>query len=286
MKRILLAAAMSAALAAPALAVVGAPAATDPSGSRRHTVAIVLQRGLCTGVLVERDLVLTAAHCLTRNRVRSVVALDGAMKPRFLSVAAATVHPSFRYADRPIDAEGADLALIRLAQPAPADMSPAPIARFGDAGDLTLSGFGIGGARGSAGSGRAGTLREAPMRARALNWRDNRMIAAIGGTADEAIVGLGGCRGDSGGPLYGPDATSVVGIVSWSSGAPGAKSSCGGLTMATEVSEHTRWINAAGAELRASNETMATAPRVANAARRATPSIGAAFPDLTRDSSR
>ncbi|MBN9061318.1 MAG: hypothetical protein BGP06_15275 [Rhizobiales bacterium 65-9] len=273
------------ALGGPAAAVIGAPPVRDPDGSRRHTVAIVLQRGLCTGVLIDRDLVLTAAHCLTRNRIKSVVSLDERMKPRFLSVAAATIHPSFRFATRPVDAEGADLALVRLAAPAPADMSPAPISRFGDSGDLTLAGFGVGSDSGR-GAAKAGTLREAPMRARALSWRDNRMIAAIGGSSSQARIGLGGCRGDSGGPLYASGVSTVVGIVSWSSGAPGKKGACGGLTVATEISDHARWISAASSELRASTEIAVAPPRASAPNRVAPPSPRQVFPDLTRDYSR
>ena len=127
------------------------------------------------------------------------------------------------------------------------------------------------------------------MRARTINWRDTRMIAAIGGTQSEARLGSGGCRGDSGGPLYASGASSVVGIVSWSSGAPGQKTSCGGLTMATEIGDHAQWISAAGEALRFSQDGGATlsvqAPRAAPRLFRP-PSVGSAFPDLSRDSMR
>ncbi len=282
MKRFVLAAGLMAALASPALAVVGAPPVRDPDGVRRHTVALLLQRGLCTGVLIQRDLILTAAHCLANNRIRSIVTLDPALKPRFLAAAAVTTHPSFRYAARPVDAEGADIALVRLAEPAPGDMAPVRISRFGETGDLTLAGFGVNGER----NGKAGTLREAPMRARAINWRDTRMIAAIGGSQNETRLGSGGCRGDSGGPLYAAGASSVVGIVSWSSGAPGAKGSCGGLTMATEIGDHTAWISAAGEALRFSQDGGAQPPRAAAPRLFRAPSVGTAFPDLARDSMR
>ena len=115
------------------------------------------------------------------------------------------------------------------------------------------------------------------MRARSLNWRDHRMIAAIGGSQAEARLGIGGCRGDFGGPLYAAGTSSVVGIVSWSSGAPGARGSCGGLTMATEISDHAQWINTAGDALRFTQEATST-----SRGRRAPPPARPAHADARR----
>lgn len=257
MKQFLAPLAILLATAGAAQAVVGGPNSRNPEGARRSTVGIALQRGLCSGVLIERDLVLTAAHCVARSRIRFVFSLDENFRPRSLPIAAVTVHPSFKFAPSPTAAKGVDLALIQLAQPAPADMRPARIGSFGETGRLTIAGFGVG-AQGSDSS--AGTLRETDLAAKSVDWREHRLIAAVGANGDRAVIGAGGCRGDSGGPLFAEGSGQIVGIVSWSSGMPGKKRlTCGGLTIGTEIGDQRGWIGAAGRAMRANSANAAYA---------------------------
>ncbi len=104
----------------------------------------------CTATLVAPDEALTAAHCLFHPRTRAPVP---ASELRFVAglrlgetaavrrVAEAAVHPDFRF-DGAADLAGvqADLALLRLARPVPADAAT-PIGPGGfapDGGPLTI----------------------------------------------------------------------------------------------------------------------------------------------------
>lgn len=233
--------------ALPALAIVGATAAKDPDGVRRHTVAILLDRGLCSGVLIAQDMVLTAAHCLSASKPKRIVMLDEHFKAHFHAVQSSITHQSFRPAKTPMKSAGVDLAIIQLADPASAEMMPVSLGQFQERGDVFLAGFGLN----SKSRDRVGTLNGAFLRARIVNWKSHRLIAAIGVEGSEPKFGTGGCRGDSGGPLFEPESRAVVGIVSWSSGPPGQKLSCGGLTIATEVGDHQDWIQQTVKQLRA-----------------------------------
>lgn len=244
-------------LIAPARAVVGADTADNPDGVRRHTVAILFARGLCTGVLVARDMIVTAAHCFASNRPRSVVALDRQFKPQFLRVQRFAVHPTFRHARTPMQSSGVDLAVLQLTADVPGDLTPAPIGSFSERGDVFLAGFGVNNNAG----GKAGTLRGALLRGRTVDWKAHRLIAAIGIDDQGPKTGIGGCRGDSGGPLFDAENGAVLGIVSWSSGLPGQKKiSCGGLTIATEIGDHRAWIAQAINALRAGGPAVSDPP--------------------------
>jgi secreted trypsin-like serine protease len=54
-------------------------------------------------------------------------------------------------------------------------------------------------------------------------------------------IGLGGCTGDSGAPVFDGQSASVIGVVSWST-APGDEEGCGGLTGVTPLMLYRDWI--------------------------------------------
>jgi secreted trypsin-like serine protease len=238
--------------ALPGHAVIGGQAIRGAEGPRTHTVRIEIGNGMmCTGVAIERDLVLTAAHCLIRPGRVFVVSLSPSLSPRRHTVSAMAVHPSFIPNLPPRLQPGTDLALIRLAQPLAPDMIPAQIAGGAWTGEkLTVAGFGVGREGASA---TARILRTAELIGNGDAGAPNGVVSALDETALGTRIGAGACRGDSGGPVLRGTAQSaqLVGIVSWAGGPTNQKKRtvCGGLTTFTQVSDHGSWITTTAARL-------------------------------------
>jgi secreted trypsin-like serine protease len=249
-------AAMACAFAAaisPGNAVIGGQAVRGADGPRPHTVRVEIGNGLmCTGAVIEHDLVLTAAHCLIRPGRVFVVSLSPSLSPRRHTVSAMAVHPSFIPNLPPRFQPGTDLALIRLARPLENDMVPARISGGTWAGEkLTVAGFGVGREGASA---TARILRTAELIGNGDAGAPNGVVSALDETTQGTSIGAGACRGDSGGPVLrgGRNSAELVGITSWAGGPVNQKKRTvfGGLTTFTQVSDHASWIAATSARLR------------------------------------
>jgi secreted trypsin-like serine protease len=265
-----------------ALAIVLGEAASDPSGLRSFTLKVESTRGeLCTGVAIDRQSVLTAAHCILGGGRFSVSSLGPDFRPRRHQVARVLPHPSFVPGTTPRTQPGADLAIIRLSRPLPSDISPVSPGGAVWSGDaVTIAGFGLG-AEGSPATARR--LRSARLVSAGVYTSTNSVTVAVDEARRGESAGAGACRGDSGGPALRGDASSrdLVGIVSWSSGplltAPDRRDRrvCGGFTSITPLAAHSRWI-AATADAMAQGEALAPPAALSPQMRRASPPAGPA----------
>jgi hypothetical protein len=130
--------------AGPALAIIGG----QPGGPLNSAAVMVLhdRGGICTGIVVAPDVVLTAAHCLpagAKFRVHYREQGEAVM----LEPQAIVRHPQFRANAVQERTRSIDLALLRLAAPLPARFSVAALANAGTDGAgsaVTVAGFGLG----------------------------------------------------------------------------------------------------------------------------------------------
>jgi secreted trypsin-like serine protease len=223
-----------------AAALVGNAEIVRGTGAGRHIVIVVGTRGsFCTGTALGRDLVLTAGHCVAPAASYRVV-LPG-MKPPGLMTSSIAIHPLYNRKDYVAGRVTADVALLKLEQPLPAEIVPATLAPVTsvEAGDrLVIAGYGTTAAGSEIGiaAPRAATLV-------ATGKPGTLQIRLFDPATRDTRPGLGACTGDSGGPLFVKigDKLSIIGVVSWATGAA-ATAGCGGLTGVTPLQLYRGWL--------------------------------------------
>jgi hypothetical protein len=227
--------------ATPACAVVGGGGAPAESISRAIVTVIGSRGTFCTGTMIAQDLVLTAAHCAMPGADYKVI-VPGETPPRLLAVRRMAQHPQFNVAGIAAHRASADMALLQLAAPLPADKTPAPLgaplAPIEVGSRLTIAGVGVV-RRGDGKSG--GTIRAADL---AVTGKPGTLqIRLTDPLTSNAGPGRGACTGDSGAPAFAMQGgrAVVVGVVSWSTG-PNNSDGCGGLTGVTPLTLYREWI--------------------------------------------
>ncbi|MGE0565647.1 MAG: trypsin-like serine protease [Pseudolabrys sp.] len=220
----------------PAAAIVG-PAPPANGWAARAIVMIVDPRGnLCTGTALTRELVLTAAHCVSRPlayRVRVYQTSDS------VGVRTIMAHPRFSMAAYSAARATADVALLKLEAPLPDTVVPAvlaPARRVAVGETLTVAGFGVTAPFTPRGLGipRAAALK-------VTGQPGSLQIRLVDPKTGDRSAGLGACTGDSGGPAFEAGRAAVIGIVSWSTG-PQSTEGCGGLTGLTPLLNYRPWV--------------------------------------------
>ena len=218
-------------------------AARPPAGEfARAAVMIVGSRGnFCTGTLIAKDLVLTAAHCVPSGSDYKLVQFDAQRQPNLRDTLRVERHPQFSQQTFDNHRATADVALIKLAAPV---QNAAQATLFGGAfavapGDrFAVAGYGLA-ERGNGKTG--GALRAASLVA--TGKPGNLQIRLVDPAAKGERAGLGACTGDSGAPVFRDDGGRflVIGVVSWSTG-PNGTEGCGGLTGVTPLSLYRSWV--------------------------------------------
>jgi hypothetical protein len=225
---------------APAM-VGGAPPAPAELG---HSVVMVLGSAgtACTASAIGRDLLMTAAHCVQPGADYKLVGSEPGQPPVLKTIIRIESHPQFDIKRLLNHLATADVALIKLAEPLPARISPALIAGGGETvavGDsLVVAGYGVT-VRGDGRTG--GTARAATL---VVTGHPGPLQIRLFDPASKGLSGgLGACAGDSGAPAFRTSGAgaAILGVVSWSTG-PNLTAGCGGLTGITPLARYRGWI--------------------------------------------
>lgn len=209
----------------PAGAIVGG-AEAPPGGA---VMVLSSDGGVCTGVVLAPDAVLTAGHCLAGAAEHRVHFRGPSGEPVLVPVAARAVHPGYDPGAAAGRRRSIDLGLARTDAPLPARFAPVTLSaadpRTGEI--LTLSGYGAS----RPGDPRStGTYRSLALPVVAPHGPSRILVWLRAGAR------AGGCQGDSGGPIAAPDGA-VVALAAWVGGA------CGGLTQGVLVGPQRAWID-------------------------------------------
>ncbi len=227
---------------------LGGSAVSGNSALTAHLVMVLSRQGnkhgACTGTVVARNVILTAAHCVAGNK-QVAVAYPEDGSHVLQRIAAKAINPGFSASAR----VSIDMALVRLDSDLPARFQPMPI----DGGESdheiglgrTIAGFGLAAERDEA---SAGKLRSA--RVQVLPKLYPRFLR-LGTRPDADLSDFAVCTGDSGGPVI--DGGLVVGVV-YGREKFGNAQSCGTIAQAVRVAPQRGWIDATmrkwGASLR------------------------------------
>ena len=104
---------------APATAMVGGALEVAEAPNQPEVMFVGSGGNFCTGTAIDRDLVLTAAHCIHAGDTYKLVGAGLGREPVLQDVAAVAVHPQFNLKAMLAHRATADVALMKLKTPHP-----------------------------------------------------------------------------------------------------------------------------------------------------------------------
>lgn len=225
---------------------------------------------LCTGTLIARRMVLTAAHCVASSPRERVVSVLAYFKPDVNTVTqndviaanGRAVHPQYMVGvteDSTVDSVAwNDIALVRLSKNAPANIKVTPIAKGNSVlttagSQLLLSGFGISTPivrkkifNEKTKAWDVVEVRETNPTSGVLRQVENISVVQVLNNSKELLLNQkdskGACHGDSGGPAFLKQANGTVIQVGVTSRGTNELGNCDEQAIYTSVAAYSTWI--------------------------------------------
>lgn len=202
------------------------------SSSNYPHVGTVNSKGLCTGTLIAKNWVATAAHCIvSTDATKTSVGINGKSYGSDL----VKIHPLFKAEAFSL---GNDLALIRLKEAVPATIKPAALARTPPVPGLYVAivGFGLTGTGATGQTGGAGVKRYGFTK---IDFVLSPHILWTFDSNEKYSI----AQGDSGGPAFLDGTATLAGIASGISAGSGGKYGVHGTYgFETRIDIHRDWI--------------------------------------------
>lgn len=256
---------------------------------------------LCTGTLIDRRLVLTAAHCVASSpnaRVISVVAyfkpnIDLVTRKDIIVADRLAVHPDYMKGiteETAIDeAAWNDVALVRLSSDAPTHIKITPIANstsalsVADNSTVVLSGFGIASPivrkkvyNDKTKTWDVVTVEEQTPTSGVLRQVEDIVVTKVINDSKEFLLNQrnskGACHGDSGGPAFLKAADGSLLQVGITSRGTNELGNCDEDAIYTSVAAHSAWIETTSIRL-AVKQISAPTPEQASAPQAGAPEV-------------
>jgi hypothetical protein len=218
--------------ARPAHGIVGGAEDRGPL-SRASVMVLSSKGGMCSAVVVARDVVLTAAHCVTGASDHRVHFRGDGGAPVLITPKARAVHPGYDAKAVEGRRRSIDLALLQLPEPLPGHFETASLNAGGApvGSSLTFGGYGV--AR--EGDGRStGTFRVVRLNL-VEPYGPSRILVWAKGPQG------GVCEGDSGGPVTRDGASAVLALSTWATGSKGH--GCGEYSQGVLLGPQRAWID-------------------------------------------
>lgn len=221
--------------------IVAGATVVDADPIAASTVAILIQspegQGLCSGTIIEKNVVLTAAHCFADGATGAVVIFgtDVEKSQIYLPVDRVIVHPEFA---PKAEGEGGwnDLTLVHFVGDAPTTSKIAPFLTDASSVKKGLTGIaaGFGNTSKDGQSQDEGLLRKVTLTLQDPTYEKTELLFPLGSKGGST------CHGDSGGPVYIQQKGAIVllGVTSRGTGA-----GCDNVSIFTNVSAHVDFIN-------------------------------------------
>lgn len=213
----------------------------------------------CTGTLIDSDKVISAAHCLTPDGKRTVIAftnnascLTKAPKRTLRLVTSEAIHPEYSYEKFSLNNAAKDLAILKFRGAIPEGYKvralPSPSFTVHPNDTLVMTGYGTT----IEGGDDSGTLRFTTTPATHLtpefHIAFSKETVSVPGTWTVEQPHKGVCNGDSGGPLYAQNGQELTLIGITSLGVDHKTTdetklrNCHGVALFTDIRSHLDWI--------------------------------------------